>query len=235
VKWGDPTNPSVVNNLISVDMAGSYNLLAARSGAKPLSDLRTSLRLKPIQRSDFDFGFVHNLYDGRLLQFSASTGILLSGESEEVSDADRALLEEPGSQAGRELTVLSPRGLTPGGLPWSVAASVAYGGSRSKITTGGYTPWASTARLNGSLGLNLSKNWRFDYAWQYDVTGGQMVSQFFTVKRELHCWEMQFTRSISGDVGDEYYFKINVKNLPEVYFEQGSRGLRGFGGVQSLY
>ena len=62
-----------------------------------------------------------------------------------------------------------------------------------------------------------------------------MVSQFFTVKRELHCWEMQFTRSISGDIGAEYYFKINVMNLPEVYFEQGSRGLRGFGGIQGLY
>jgi hypothetical protein len=59
-----------------------------------------------------------------------------------------------------------------------------------------------------------------------------MVSQAFTVKRELHCWEMQFTRSISGDVANEYYFKINVKNLPEVYYEQGSRGLRGFGGTQ---
>jgi lipopolysaccharide assembly outer membrane protein LptD (OstA) len=235
VKWGSAANPTVVNNLIQMRMDGSYNLLAARSGAKPLSDLRTSLRLKPIQRSDFDFGFVHNLYDGRLLSFSASTGILLQGESEAVEEADRALLEEPGAQAGRELTVLSPRGLTPGGLPWSVGASVSYGGSRSKISTGGYTPWTSNARLNGSLGLNISKNWRFDYAWQYDVTGGLMVSQFFTVKRELHCWEMQFTRSISGDVGNEYYFKINVKNLPEVYFEQGSRGLRGFGGLNSIY
>jgi len=61
-----------------------------------------------------------------------------------------------------------------------------------------------------------------------------MVSQFFTVKRDLHCWEMQLTRSISGDVANEYYFKINVKNLPEVYYEQGSRGLRGFGGTQYL-
>jgi hypothetical protein len=54
------------------------------------------------------------------------------------------------------------------------------------------------------------------------------------VKRELHCWEAQFTRSISGDT-KEWYFKINVKLLPEVYFEQGSRGLRPFGAVQDVF
>jgi hypothetical protein len=61
-----------------------------------------------------------------------------------------------------------------------------------------------------------------------------LVSQNFTLTRELHCWEAQFTRSISGDIS-EYYFKINVKLLPEVYYEKGSRGLRGFGGMDRLY
>jgi hypothetical protein len=89
--------------------------------------------------------------------------------------------------------------------------------------------------LNGGTAVNFTKNWRFEYNWQFDPRAGVMVSQFFTVKRDLHCWEMQFTRSLSGDVGDEYYFKINVKNLPEVYFEQGSRGLRGFGALQNIY
>jgi len=26
-----------------------------------------------------------------------------------------------------------------------------------------------------------------------------------------------------------------VKNLPEVYYEQGSKGLRGFGGIQNQF
>ncbi len=54
------------------------------------------------------------------------------------------------------------------------------------------------------------------------------------MKRDLHCWEAQFTRSFSGGI-TEYYFKINVKNLPEVYYEQGSSGLRGFGGIQNNF
>ncbi len=234
VKWGDPTKPSVVNNLILLETRGSYNILAERSGVRPLSDLFTTLRVKPIQRSDFDFGFVHNPYDLRLLQFSASTGIAFQGQSQ-FGEEEQPMLTEPGAEAVRAPTALSPQGLIPSGLPWMLGASISYVGSRSRAAGGGYTAWVSNARLNGSTGLNLSKNWRFDYIWQFDAKAGKLVSQFFTVKRELHCWEMQFTRSISGDVGNEYYFKINVKNLPEVYFEQGSRGLRGFGGIQGLY
>ncbi|HET7904738.1 MAG TPA: hypothetical protein VFM17_09260, partial [Candidatus Eisenbacteria bacterium] len=117
----------------------------------------------------------------------------------------------------------------------------------SRKAEGGYNPWGSTARANGFTGLNLSRNWRLEYAAQADLlardalpSGGfgarhvKLVSQNFSITRDLHCWQMQFTRSISGDT-KEYYFKISVKNLPEVYYEQGSRGLRGFGGMQELY
>ena len=73
-----------------------------------------------------------------------------------------------------------------------------------------------------------------EYANQFDILNGQLVAQNFSVTRDLHCWQAQFTRSLSGTT-QEYYFKINVKNLPEVYYEQGSRGMRGFGGVDQLY
>ena len=72
-----------------------------------------------------------------------------------------------------------------------------------------------------------------DYSAQFDIDSRKLISQNYSVKRDLHCWEAQFTRSISGDT-KEYYFKINVKLLPEVYYEQGSRGLRGFGGQNVL-
>jgi lipopolysaccharide assembly outer membrane protein LptD (OstA) len=115
-----------------------------------------------------------------------------------------------------------------------VSLTLAYGGARTRLASGGYNPWGSTARANGSMGLNLSRNWRVEYAGQYDIRGRELVSQNFSVTRDLHCWQAQFTRSISVET-KEFYFKISVKNLPEVYYEQGSRGLRGFGGVDNLY
>jgi hypothetical protein len=163
---------------------------------------------------------------------SASTGFALSGRTRSPEGAAE---EEPGTDAvQRQSELWTPAGLAPTDLPWQFSLAVSYFGSASPIPGGTYTRWASSTRANGSLGMNPSKNWRLDYSYQYDLRTRQMISQNYSVRRELHCWEMQFTRSISGGV-TEYYFKINVKNLPEVYYEQGSRGLRGFGGIQSLY
>ncbi len=242
LKWGDPAQPKVVNNFIQMNTTGSYDFLAERLGRKPLSDLSTSLRLSPTPRSDFSFFFLHNPYDRRLLSFSASTGFSLTGSS-------KAAVDQAGSDPAAGAAAASPGGSgfagalgdpfrpdQPGaGLPWNLTLSVAYNGSRARdVTLGGYKAWGSTARGNGFLGLNLSRNWRVEYAGQYDLLDRQLVSQNFSVTRDLHCWQAQFTRSISGDT-KEYYFKISVKNLPEVYYEQGSRGLRGFGGIDRLY
>jgi lipopolysaccharide assembly outer membrane protein LptD (OstA) len=244
LKWGDAQQPKVINNFIQMNTSGSYNFLAERSGQKPLSDIATSLRLSPTQRSDFSFGFLHNPYDLRLLSFSASTGFTLSGRTaasvDQTGSTAAAGYGVPGTAGGGAGFLgatddpLHPQQAS-AGLPWSLNVSVAYNGSRARnLTGGGYQKWGSSARSNGSFGLNLSRNWRLEYAGQYDLRNRQLVAQNFSVTRDLHCWQAQFTRSISGDV-KEYYFKISVKDLPEVYYEQGTRGLRGFGGIDQLY
>jgi lipopolysaccharide export system protein LptA len=244
LKWGNAQQPKVINNFIQMRTSGSYDFLASRTGAKPFSDVSTSLRLVPVQRSDFTFGFLHNPYDLRLLNFSASTGFTVAGSSKAGVDQTGADatggynaaggVSSAGGLYGSPGAALRP-GQAGAGLPWSLTLSVSYQGSRSRKTPEpGYTPWASTARSNGYLGLNLSRNWRVEYANQFDLLNGQLVAQNFSVTRDLHCWQAQFTRSLSGTT-QEYYFKINVKNLPEVYYEQGSRGMRGFGGVDQLY
>jgi hypothetical protein len=246
LKVGDPAKPTVINNFIHMQTTGAYDLLAERNaervarqtGVKPpvraWSNLSTNLVLRPITRSEFSFNFVHNPYDWKLLSLSASTGFALSGQTRAPAEGETSD-QDPGADALRAQSELwTPSGAAPSGLPWQFSLAVSYFGSASPVPGGTYTPWATSTRANGSLGFNPSKNWRVDYSYQYDLRTRQMVSQNYSVNRELHCWEMQFTRSISGGQ-TEYYFKINVKNLPEVYYEQGSRGLRGFGGIQSLY
>jgi hypothetical protein len=142
---------------------------------------------------------------------------------------------EPGADAmSAQSEIYTPAGMTPAGLPWQFSLAVSYSGFADPVPGGTYRTWAASTRSNGMVGVNPSRNWRVDYSWQYDFISRRMISQHYTVKRDLHCWEMQFTRSLSGGAS-EYYFKINVKNLPEVYFEQGSRGLRGFGGIPTLF
>jgi lipopolysaccharide assembly outer membrane protein LptD (OstA) len=229
VKWGDPARPKVINNLISLSSIGTYNLLAKRTGARPLSEIQSSLTLRPITRSEFSFSFAHDPYTGTLRSMSASTGFTLQGTSRASADSILEMSDEPGEASVREGNYLAPQGLVSSSLPWNVNLSVSYRGNR-----GAFDRWVSEATLNGSTGLNLSRGWRFDYGAQYNMRSRTLIAQRFIIKREFHCWEAQFVREISG-TNKEYYFKINVKLLPEVYYEQGSRALRGFGGINNLY
>ena len=78
--------------------------------------------------------------------------------------------------------------------------------------------------LNGSI--NLTRAWSIVYTTTYDVQGREFSGQRYTVTRDLHCWEMSFTRQQLGNEW-EFYFKISLKAHPEIYAEQGQRGLGG--------
>ena len=232
-KVGDPAQPKILNNLIQLTTSGSYNLLASRVGAKPLSDLSSVLSLHPWNRGSVDMNFVHNPYDGKLLNFGVSSGLFFQGTRRAQLQEENVELD-PTAQAVQAPTGWTPPGLISSDLPWTASLSVSHSGSAGRLPTGGYSRWSSHTTANSSVGLNPTSHWRVDYSAQLDVDGRKLISWNYSVKRDLHCWEAQFTRSFSGGI-TEYYFKINVKNLPEVYYEQGSKGLRGFGGIQNQF
>lgn len=229
VKVGSADRPKVINNLISTSTTVTYDILAQQQGRRGLSDIATSLTLKPIERSQFFFSFVNDPYTLDLKRVSGSTSFLIQGTSRAAEDSIQSMSDEPGEAAVRtSQSYLVNQGLTSTSLPWLFRTDLSVNRDRDA-----FGRWRSVSTLNGTLGMNISRGWRLDYGAQFDINSRQLTTQNFTVTRELHCWEAQFTRSITGR-NQEYYFKINVKLLPEVYYEQGSRGLRGFGGQNAL-
>jgi len=234
VKWGNPAQPKVLNNLIQLATFGSYDLLASRTGRRPLSDLSSSLSIHPVTQGSIDMAFAHNPYDGKLLNFSVSSGLFFRGVKRSQLQEEK-VQQDPVAQAVHAPTGWAPPGLVASDLPWALSISLSHSGSVTRLPTGGYSRWRNSGTTaNTSFGINPTNHWRVDYSAQLDVEHRKLTSWNYSVKRDLHCWEAQFTRSFSGGF-TEYYFKINVKNLPEVYYEQGSRGLRGFGGIQNGY
>jgi hypothetical protein len=231
-KWGTATQPKVLNNLIQLSTTGNYDLLAYRRGARPLSDLFSSLSLQPWSRGSISMNFAHNPYDGKLLNFGVSSGLFFQGVRRSQLQEEKVQLD-PAAQAVQAPTGWTPPGLLASDLPWLASISLSHTGSAGRLTTGGYARWHATTTANGSFGLTPTNHWRVDYGAQFDFESRKMISWNYSVKRDLHCWEAQFTRSNSGGI-TEYYFKINVKNLPEVYYEKGSSGLRGFGGMNQF-
>jgi hypothetical protein len=104
------------------------------------------------------------------------------------------------------------------GLPWDLALAFSY----SKAT--GFDQASSTLNLGGSV--ELTRGWTFTYRSTYNVIDRDFLGDYFGITRDLHCWEMSFSRQKLGEEW-EFYFRINVKTHPEIYAEQGSRGLGG--------
>jgi lipopolysaccharide assembly outer membrane protein LptD (OstA) len=105
--------------------------------------------------------------------------------------------------------------LKKGRLPWSLNLGLSYSKS-----AGGQV--SSTMRVGWDI--QLTDNWRIDYSTIYDVEGRELNSQSFGITRDLHCWEMSFSRQELGDEW-QYYFRIALKAHPDLYGESGTRGL----------
>jgi lipopolysaccharide assembly outer membrane protein LptD (OstA) len=103
------------------------------------------------------------------------------------------------------------------GLPWSVSMAFSYSKS-------GFGEPSSTMNLNGNM--SLTQNWKISYRTTYDVVGRDFLGEYISITRDLHCWEMSLARQKLGDEW-EFYFRINLKSHPELYAEQGNRGLGG--------
>ncbi|MBK6898833.1 MAG: hypothetical protein IPH09_06065 [bacterium] len=112
------------------------------------------------------------------------------------------------------------RDLTEGGrfLPWRVNSSLSY--SRNHLADD------TTARLGLSANLTVTRNW--DVAWRgtYDFEDGTLTSQSWNLVRDLHCWEMRFSRTVN-DVDSQFGFIISLKSIPDVKVTRGKSDLVG--------
>jgi hypothetical protein len=127
-----------------------------------------------------------------------------------------ATFEEGGDlpEGGRDRSELA---IEEGRLPWSVSMDVSY----SKVAE---SDPRSTLQLSGQM--DLTPAWSITYSTTYDVEERLQLGQNYRITRDLHCWEMSFSRQKLGDEW-QFYFRINLKAHQEIYAEQGQRGLGG--------
>ena len=105
-------------------------------------------------------------------------------------------------------------GSLPGEKTWDGSLTFRY--SR------GADPANASYWVDGGLAFSPSERWRLNYSLHYDLDEGEVASQEYTIYRDLHCWEARFTqRYFEGEW--QYYFRINVKALPEIKAEAGKR------------
>ncbi|HVO77214.1 MAG TPA: hypothetical protein VMT60_04445, partial [Candidatus Bathyarchaeia archaeon] len=59
----------------------------------------------------------------------------------------------------------------------------------------------------------------------YDIDARDFTQQYYSLTRDLHCWQASFTHSRTGKDW-AYYFQISIKAHPDIKYERGTRAVQ---------
>lgn len=224
---------------ISYDFENKHT---GNNDGKGLSTLRHSLDLNPddldlklfnfsispsgsITQDVYDFKYRNrdfNEWDWGVSgwNFSLTSKLSLSGNAEyieyfpveenpftsnQIFNADSLSLEEED-----ELTTLEEiEELQRENNKWSLTLTHSY-----RLTDSSYENHTYTSNLKASLSVQLTKKWNFSYSNYYDLNEDKMISQNFTLIRDLHCWKLEFRYTRQQDYWN-YSFKLFNIKLPD--------------------
>jgi hypothetical protein len=216
----------------------AYDFVAADRGARAWSPLSSNLDLSRIYGVSFNFTSSHDPYrrfrfqNYQLTGSFALAGRLPGAEPRTAVDASA----EPASEEGVNWSSLGADQSLGGGdrvgqgrptgedLAWNAGFSFSYGGFREGEGMN------TNASINFRGAVGITKNWSIDYSNRWDLVETKTLGESLSLHRDLHCWEAQFTRSRLGDE-TTFSFRINVRDLPDVKYEQGRGTETDFGSL----
>jgi hypothetical protein len=140
-------------------------------------------------------------------------------EQDLLFDGERSSFDDMYNKPGRQERG-DTRDPTEGGryIPFDVNASMSYRYSNLDRTT--------TASGNLSLNTNVTKNWEFRYQASFDLVSGAAIRQQYSLHRDLHCWRIEFNRTISN-LDSQFGFRIYLKSIPALKFARGREDYMG--------
>jgi LPS-assembly protein len=240
-------------DLLTISSGTSYNFLAA---GEKWGSLTSNLQVLPyVSPLDCQFSWEYNFYQKRnqwarldmsyglsgqwLGWLEPKDSVTISADSTEASTskiqtdsltqltagpadtlpADSLTGQGVDSLGAEPDTATAPEPKPAKGLPWSI--SLGFGQNWQK------NMGVSGSDLTGSANFNLTKNWSLSYRRYYNVKTGEMISQDYSLFRDLHCWEARFSSSKSRD-NWSYMFVIRLKAIPEVKLETKSGRVVGY-------
>ena len=88
-----------------------------------------------------------------------------------------------------------------------------------------------TTRANINVTTQITRDWAFRYSASFDLNDGTISNQDYRLSRDLHCWRLEFTRTINSN-NSEFGFRFYLKAIPELKLTRGREDL--LGSAQSL-
>ncbi|MEW6684830.1 MAG: LPS assembly protein LptD [Candidatus Edwardsbacteria bacterium] len=204
-------NKELKYDLMALNSFVSYNFLQRQPHR--LSELNSQLTPLPGSRQlQTRITMTHNLPKKKLTYYSITTTLNISSPTETKTKVDLSVESQQSREEAKSTTVDTLEETeTPMTLPWNLYLTHNY--SKSSEQPKGISSF------NAHLQFNLTKNWQIDYYLNYNLATKKIVSQDWSVYRDLHCWEARFSRQSTGERW-WYEFRINIKALPEIKYER---------------
>lgn len=112
-------------------------------------------------------------------------------------------------------------GYAPIHLPWSFNFSLNYSYNQYTIDN-----ISRTMTINSSFNFSLTPTWAISATTSYDFISGDLLAPYITVRKDLHCWELNFSWSPSKINGGFYLtFGIKASQLKDLKLEKRSNPL----------
>jgi lipopolysaccharide assembly outer membrane protein LptD (OstA) len=205
-----------LDSFARLSVSSAYDL---RADAERWSDIVSRAEVRPGNVLSMSWDARHDPYTGRIGNSSLTATISLTGESpaagEFTGGAPPGGTESPLDELRRSIAERSAAD-APGRRPWDASVTFRYARGANRDDE---TYWA-----DGTAALSLTAGWRINWSVHYDLKEKEVASQEYVIHRDLHCWEAEFVRRYYAGEW-EYYFRINVKALPDIQLEAGSKSL----------
>ena len=209
------------------------------------NNINSSIRANMNRKLNMDFSMTHDWYDfdeqknmrinkfktsdgiptPRLINARFSTGFRFAGkrlsyETERDDSKEDTTTTERVDGANLAGIFTGPGNLgsskSPPGDLWSTSASFSFSYNNANPNNPQKTFWMSSNST-----IQFTEAWRIQYNARFDLINQSLVSQTFSVYRDLHCWELSLNWTPNG-YASGLYLKLNVKspNLRDLKIEQ---------------
>lgn len=207
------------NNVLTWNLSGSYDP-DAEKGSR-FSNISSSVRTSIGRLISVSMNQTYDPREKEIISTSFSADMSLNGifsypaewrrvEKKKVAAA-RGRSEDKEEKDGDEGKREERR--------WSLSLGYSY----SARGSGAFSSVSSKVDMRGTI--SLTRGWNISYSGYYDLERGQFTNQQYSLERDLHCWQASFIhRRFGGEWS--YYFQIAIKELPDIMYERGKRGLQ---------
>ncbi len=214
-------------DLFTLNFSSGVNFEAERRKVAPL---QTTLDFRPSRMISTRLSASHTFYNSEdrfnplsptLESLTFTTDVGISRESLRFLSASSR--PSYNSQLGRddldlngdEIDEAEGIGTGTSALPFNLRLSHTYG-LRRDLRTGRYV---TAHDIKPEISFSPSPNFSVNYFLYYDVENRDLVSHRVSVRRDLHCFEASLNWIPSG-LQEGFYFRVNIKDLPDVKLER---------------